>query len=72
MTKPKQMNLFYSDSIFETNYLLTKREMIEEIVETVNEQLWSSDDKLILEVAKLVGLDVTTHADGGGLFWKKH
>ena len=72
MTKPKQMNLFCSDSIFETNDLLTKREMIKEIVETVNEQLWSSDDKLILEVAKLVGLDVTTHADGGGLFWKKH
>ena len=71
MTKPKQMNLFCSDSIFETNDLLTKREMIKEIVEAVNDQLWSSDDELILEVAKLVGLDVTTHADGGGLFWKK-
>ena len=77
MTKPKQMNLFYSDSvfdsdsIFETEELLTKREMIEEIVEAVNEQLWSSDDKIILEVAKLAGLDVTTHSDGGGLFWKK-
>ena len=71
MTKPKQMNLFYSDSIFEANDLLTKREMIEEIVEAVNDQLWSSDDKLILEVAKLVGLDVTTHSDGYGLFWKK-
>ena len=47
------------------------REMIEEIVETVNDQLWSSDDELILEVAKLVGLDITAHADGGGLFWKK-
>ena len=64
------MNLFYSDSIFETNDLLTKK-MIEEIVETVNDQLWSSDDELILEVAKLVGLDVTTHSDGCGLFWKK-
>ena len=32
--------------------------MIEEIVETVNDQLWSSDDELILEVAKLVGQKV--------------
>ena len=72
MTKPKQMNLFFSDSIFETEELLTKREMIEEIVETVNDQLWSSDDELILEVAKLVGLDITAHADGNGLFWKKY
>lgn len=71
MTKPKQLNLFYSDSIFETSDLLTKREMIEEIIQTVNDQLWSSDDELILEVAKLVGLDVVAHADGGGLFWKK-
>ena len=63
--------MFYSDSIFETSDLLTKREMIEEIIQTVNDQLWSSDDELILEVAKLVGLDVVAHADGGGLFWKK-
>ena len=72
MTKPKQMNLFFSDSIFETEELLTKREMIEEIVETVNDQLWSSDDELILEGAKLVGLDITARADGNGLFWKKY
>jgi len=71
VTKPKQLNLFYSDSIFETSDLLTKREMIEEIIQTVNDQLWSSDDELILEVAKLVGLDVVAHTDGGGLFWKK-
>ena len=71
MSKPKQMNLFYSDSIFETEELLTKREMIEEIVQTVNDQLWSSTDELILETAKLVGLDVATHSDGNGLFWKK-
>lgn len=71
MTNSKQLNLFYSDSIFETSDLLTKREMIEEIIQTVNDQLWSSDDELILEVAKLVGLDVVAHADGGGLFWKK-
>ena len=71
MTKPKQLNLFYSDSIFETSDLLTKREMIEEIIQAVNDQLWSSDDELILETAKLVGLDVVAHADGGGLFWKK-
>ena len=71
MTNSKQLNLFYSDSIFETSDLLTKREMIEEIIQTVNDQLWSSDDELILEVAKLVGLDVVAHADGNGLFWKK-
>jgi len=71
VTNSKQLNLFYSDSIFETSDLLTKREMIEEIIQTVNDQLWSSDDELILEVAKLVGLDVVAHADGGGLFWKK-
>jgi len=71
MTKARQMNLFYSDSIFETNDLLTKREMIEEITQAVNDQLWSSDDELILETAKLVGLDITAHADGNGLFWKK-
>ena len=71
MTKPKQLNLFCSDSIFETNDLLTKREMIEEITQAVNDQLWNSDDELILETAKLVGLDIVAHADGGGLFWKK-
>tara|TARA_R100000908_G_C3670101_1_gene93381 strand:- start:24 stop:242 length:219 start_codon:yes stop_codon:yes gene_type:complete len=71
MTKPKQLNLFFGDSIFETNELLTKREMIEEIVRTVEDQLWSSDDELILETAKLVGLDVVAHTDGFGLFWKK-
>ena len=71
MTKPKQLNLFYGDSIFETNELLTKREMIEEIVRTVEDQLWSSDDELILETAKLVGLDVVAHTDEFGLFWKK-
>ncbi len=71
MTKPKQLNLFYSDSIFETSDLLTKREMIEEITQAVNDQLWNSDDELILETAKLVGLDIVAHADGGGLFWKK-
>ena len=71
MSKLKQLNLFYSDSIFETNELLTKREMIEEIVNTVEDQLWSSDDELILETAKLVGLDIVAHTDEFGLFWKK-
>ena len=71
MSKLKQLNLFCSDSIFETEDLLTKREMIEEIVQTVNDKLWISDDKLILETAKLVGLDVVAHGDDGGLFWKK-
>ena len=71
MTKARQKNLFCSDSIFETEDLLTKREMIEEITQAVNDQLWNSDDELILETAKLVGLDIVAHADGGGLFWKK-
>ena len=46
--------------LFETEELLTRREMIGEIVEAINEQLWSSDDKLIAEVAKLAGLDITS------------
>ena len=58
--------------LFETEELLTRTEMIGEIVEAINEQLWSSDDKLIAEVAKLAGLDITAHPDGGGLFWKKN
>ena len=71
MTKPKQLNLFCSDSIFETQDLLTRRETIEEILETIEDQLWSSDDELILETAQLVGLDIVAHTDEFGLFWKK-
>ena len=66
----QQMSLF-EDGFFNTNQLLTRREVIEEIVRTVEDQLWSSDDELILETAKLVGLDIAGHSDGHGLFWKK-
>ena len=51
--------------------LLTKRELIEEIISSVEEKLWSGDDRLIMETAQLIGLDVIAHADGYGLFWKK-
>jgi len=66
----QQMSLF-EDSFFNTNQLLTRREVIEEILESVSEELWSGDDELVLEVAKLVGLDIAGHSDGHGLFWKK-
>ena len=67
----KQLGLFEEDGFFETNELLTKKEVIEEILESVSEQLWGGDDKLILEVAKLIGVDITGYSDGNGLFWKK-
>ena len=51
---------------------LTKREMIAEITETVNDRLWeSADDKLIMEVAQLVGIEIIDTGIEGGLFWKK-
>tara|TARA_Y100001937_G_scaffold32675_1_gene46603 strand:- start:53 stop:256 length:204 start_codon:yes stop_codon:yes gene_type:complete len=51
---------------------LTKREMIAEILETVSDRLWeSADDKLIMEVAQLVGIELIDTGIEGGLFWKK-
>ena len=55
----------------EDEELLTKRELIEEIISSVEEKLWSGDDRLIVETAQLIGLDIVAHADGHGLFWKK-
>tara|TARA_R110002073_G_scaffold31232_1_gene96015 strand:- start:5 stop:247 length:243 start_codon:yes stop_codon:yes gene_type:complete len=55
----------------EDEELLTKRELIEEIISSVEEKLWSGDDRLIMETAQLIGLDVVAHTDGHGLFWKK-
>jgi hypothetical protein len=66
----EQLGLF-EDSFFETNETLTKKEIIAEILKSVDSQLQSGNDELILEVAKLVGLDITGHSDGHGLFWKK-
>ena len=46
--------------------------MIAEIVETVNDRLWeSADDKLIMEVAQLIGIELIDTGIEGGLFWKK-
>ena len=50
---------------------LTKRELIEEIISSVEEKLWSGDDRLIVETAQLIGFDIVAHTDGHGLFWKK-
>tara|TARA_B100001094_G_scaffold325015_1_gene378623 strand:+ start:749 stop:946 length:198 start_codon:yes stop_codon:yes gene_type:complete len=51
---------------------LTKTELIGEITETVNDRLWeSADDKLIMEVAQLVGIELIDTGIEGGLFWKK-
>ena len=51
---------------------LTKREMIAEILETVSDRLWeSADDKLIMEVAQLIGIELIDTGIEGGLFWKK-
>ena len=51
---------------------LTKTELIGEILETVSDRLWgSADDKLIMEVAQLVGIELIDTGIEGGLFWKK-
>jgi hypothetical protein len=55
----------------EDEELLTKRELIEEIISSVEEKLWSGDDRLIVETAQLIGLDIVAHTNGHGLFWKK-
>jgi len=51
---------------------LTKTELIGEILETVSDRLWeSADDKLIMEVAQLIGIELIDTGIEGGLFWKK-
>ena len=51
---------------------LTKRDLIAEIIDTVSDRLWASDDdKLIMEVAQLVGIEHIDSKIEGGLFWKK-
>ena len=67
----KEQMSVVEDGVFNTNQLLTKREVIEEILESVSAELWSGDDKLVETTATLVGLDIAGHSDGHGLFWKK-
>ena len=49
----------------------TRKEVIEFITERVNDKLWCSDEKLILETAELVGIDFISHYCDCGLFVKK-
>lgn len=51
--------------------ILTKREIISEILDKVSDQLWSGDCELIAETAKLVGIKITGYHDSNALFWKK-
>ena len=51
--------------------ILTKREMISEILDKVSDQLWSSDCDLILKTAELVGIKIVGYHESNGLFFKK-
>jgi hypothetical protein len=51
--------------------ILTKREMIAEILDEVSDQLWSSDYDLILQTAELVGIKIVWYDESSGLFFKK-
>jgi len=51
--------------------ILTKREMIAEILDEVSDQLWSSDYDLILQTAELVGIKIVGYDESSGLFFKK-
>lgn len=56
----------------EKDTCLTKRDLIAEIIDTVSDRLWASgDDKLIMEVAQLIGIELIDTKIEGGLFWKK-
>ena len=56
-------------SYLEGDELLTKQEVIEEIMDRVKNQLWSSKDESIMEFATTVGVNIV--ATTNGLFWKK-
>ena len=56
-------------SYLEGDELLTKREVIDEIMDRVQNQLWNSKDESIMEFATTVGVNFT--ATTNGLFWKK-
>ena len=51
--------------------ILTKREMIAEILDKVSDQLWSGDFDLILRTAELVGIKIVGYHESNGLFFKK-
>ena len=59
----------YIMSYLEGDELLTKQEVIEEIMDRVQNQLWSSKDESIMEFATTVGVNIV--AITNGLFWKK-
>jgi len=56
-------------SYLDGDELLTKQEVIEEIMDRVQNQLWSSKDESIMEFATTVGVNIV--AITNGLFWKK-
>jgi len=55
-------------SYLEGDELLTKQEVVEEIMDRVQNQLWSSKDESIMEFATTVGVNIV--ATTNGLFWK--
>ena len=56
-------------SYLEGDELLTKREVIDEIMDRVQNQLWNSKDESIMEFATTVGVNIV--ATTNSLFWKK-
>lgn len=66
----KQLNLF-GENLLDEETLLTKREMIESIVEAISERLWESDYDMIVEVANTAGIEVTGYHEAQELFWIK-
>ena len=59
----------YIMSYLDGDELLTKQEVIDEIMDRVQNQLWSSKDESIMEFATTVGVNIV--AITNGLFWKK-
>ena len=53
----------------DSDELLTKQEVIDEIMDRVQNQLWSSKDESIMEFATTVGVNIV--AITNSLFWKK-
>ena len=51
-------------SYLDGDELLTKQEVIEEIMDRVQNQLWSSKDESIMEFATTVGVNITATTNG--------
>lgn len=51
--------------------ILTKREIISEILDKVSDKLWSGDCELVSETAKLVGIEIVGYHESNALFFKK-